>query len=145
MLVNGEFSLQLEAIKPPLQLQSRFDALRQVLFFEDLLQLPYESLIQHMILDVLCQTRPYKTTRRYIHFVPIFFRSFPWLFFQRRVSLRLDAVNASITSHLHIPKLFFPSIFTTSIFTPSHPKVIFSINLYHIDLQRMWVHGFHRG
>ena len=36
-------------------------------------------------------------------------------FSNRRVSSRFDIVNASITSHLHIPK-FLPSNFTTSIF-----------------------------
>jgi len=37
-------------------------------------------------------------------------------FSNRRVSLSFDVVNASITSHLHIPKLFLPSNFTSSIF-----------------------------
>ena len=36
--------------------------------------------------------------------------------FNHRVSSRFDVVNASITSHLHISKLFVPSNFTTSIF-----------------------------
>ena len=37
-------------------------------------------------------------------------------FSNRRVSSRFDIVNASITSHLHILKLFMPLNFTTPIF-----------------------------
>ena len=36
-------------------------------------------------------------------------------FSNRRVSLRFDAINTSITSHLYIQKLFLSSNFTTSI------------------------------
>ena len=38
------------------------------------------------------------------------------IFSNRRVSLRFYTVNASITSHLHISKLFLSLNFTTSIF-----------------------------
>ena len=80
-------------------MQSRFDALRQILLLEDLPKFSCSSLIHHMILDVLCQIRP--DDAHAIRF--ILSQSFSdvssGFSSKRREFLRFDAVRASMTSH----------------------------------------------
>ena len=82
VFINEESSLQLKAVKPPLQMRLTFDALRLILFLEGLRYLSCESFIKHIILEVFCQAGAYKATSYFIHLVSILFRSLLWLFFR---------------------------------------------------------------
>jgi len=66
-----EIFLQLEAVKPPLQMQPILDAFRQILIFKGVTNLLCRSFCHHMILDVLYQTRPIDVTCHPIRLVPI--------------------------------------------------------------------------
>jgi len=116
MLTNGDSVLQLEVIKSPLQMQVIFYTLCQILTLKDLSNLLCRSLCHQIIFDVLVKQD--MMTTHSIRF--ILFQSFSEVSInfscKISVSFKFYAFNASITSHLHIPKSFVLSNFVKSIF-----------------------------
>ena len=78
VLTDGDSVLQLEMVKPHLQMQAILNALCQILALKDLLNFLCRSLCHHMILDVLCQVRSDDVTRRLSHLILIFLLSPHW-------------------------------------------------------------------